>query len=81
MTEETTVHPDDEDELDAAPLDDEDEVDAADIADTPSAGDPDDLSDEQSDVAYDDGADVAAVNEPQRPEGGIVPDPPDDAED
>lgn len=70
---------DETDELDDAPLDDEAALDAADVAADPAAADVAD--DEQDVVAYDDGADISDADEPERPEGGRVPDAPDDEED
>lgn len=68
---------DETDELDDAPLDDEAALnDVADVAADPAAADV--AADEQDAVAYDDGTDISDADEPERPEGGRVPDAPDD---
>lgn len=57
-------------------LSNEDKLDEVDVE--PAKG-ADDLSDEPVEVAYDDGHDVSAVEgDPERPEGGVVPDEPED---
>jgi hypothetical protein len=73
------MHDEDEDDLDTAPLADEDALEGGEL--DADAADPTDLDDEQDAVAFDDGHDIADEDEPTRPEGGCVPDPPDDGED